>query len=77
MVPVRLTQFSITEQAFDTALSPTRARVTLGLRVLSYSDLPMTSVGATVFLAHQVTKEVMAVVGVAPTGRTGSFSLGV
>jgi hypothetical protein len=77
VVPVRLTQFSITEQAFDTALNPTRARVTLGLRVLSYSDLPMTSSGAMVFLAHQVAKEVMAAVEVAPTGLTGSFSLGV
>ncbi len=78
VLPVRLTQFSITEQAFDTGLNPTRARVSLGLRVLSYSDLPMTNPGSTIFLTHQVAKEVMATVaGLAPTGLTGSFSLGV
>jgi hypothetical protein len=83
VVPVRLTQFSITEQAYDPHLNPIRARVQLGLRVLSYSDLPTTSAGYYLFLAHQVTKEVMATLGsaaaVATTGAsiTGSLSLGV
>ena len=35
IVPVRLTDFSITEEAFDPNLNPLRAKVTLGLRVLS------------------------------------------
>jgi hypothetical protein len=83
VVPVRLTQFTITEQAYDAHLNPIRARVQLGLRVLSYSDLPTTSAGYYLFLAHQVTKEVMATLGsaaaVATTGAsvTGSLSLGV
>jgi len=81
VVPVRLTQLSIAEQAYDTGLNPIRARVTLGLRVLSYSDLSVTNPGYYVFLAHQVTKEVMATIGgataIATTGVgvAGSFSL--
>ena len=39
MVPVRITDFSITEEAFDPALNPIRAKVSLGLRVLSIDDL--------------------------------------
>lgn len=60
VLPVRLTQFSITEQAYDPDLNPIRARVQLGLRVLSYSDLLASSPGYHLFVAHQVAKEVMA-----------------
>jgi hypothetical protein len=60
VVPVRLSQFSVTEQAYDPGLNPIRARVQLGLRVLSYSDLPQSNPGYHVFLTHQVVKEVMA-----------------
>lgn len=63
IVPVRLTDFSITEEAHDGALNPIRARVSLGLRVLSYNDLPPTHPGFGLFLAHQVVKETMAVIG--------------
>jgi hypothetical protein len=83
VVPVRLTQFTIAEQAYDPGLNPIRARVQLGLRVLSYSDLALTNPGYYVFLAHQVTKEVMATIGsasaVATAGAsiTGSLSLAV
>lgn len=63
ILPVRLTQFSITEDAFDPNLNPIRAKVSLGLRVLSYNDLPVTHPGYHLFLAHQITKEAMAVVG--------------
>lgn len=63
VVPVRLTEFSITEQAYDVNLNPIRASMSLGLRVLSYNDLPVTHPGYGMFLAHQVVKEVMAVVG--------------
>ncbi len=63
VVPVQLTSFSITEEAYDTNLNPIRAKVSLGLRVMSYNDLPITHPGYYVFLAHQVVKEAMAVVG--------------
>jgi hypothetical protein len=63
IVPVRITEFTITEEAHDTALNPIRAKVSLGLRVLSYNDLPLTNPGYGIFLAHQVVKETLAVVG--------------
>ena len=63
VLPVRLTDFSITEEAHDAKLNPIRARVSLSLHVLSYNDLPLTHPGYHLFLAHQVVKESMAVVG--------------
>jgi hypothetical protein len=63
VLPVRLTEFSITEEAYDVQLNPIRAKVSLGLRVLSYNDLPVTDPGYALFLAHQVVKEVMATIG--------------
>jgi len=63
VVPVRLTSFSITEEAFDPGLNPIRAKVTLDLRVLSYYDLGLLSAGGGLFMAHQLTKEVMAMIG--------------
>jgi hypothetical protein len=62
-LPVKVTEFSITEEAHDASLNPIRAKVSLGLRVLSYSDLPLSHPGYSLFLAHQVTKEAMARVG--------------
>ncbi len=63
VLPVRLTEFTITEEAFDPNLNPIRAKVGLGLLVLTYQDLGLSSIGGAMFLAHQVAKEVMATVG--------------
>jgi hypothetical protein len=63
VLPVRLTEFSITEEAFDMLLNPIRAKVSLGMRVLTYQDLGLTSVGGALFMVHQVAKEVMAMMG--------------
>jgi len=63
VLPVRVTDLSITEEAHDPALNPTRAKVSLGLRVLSYNDLSLTHPGYSLFLAHQVAKEVFATIG--------------
>jgi hypothetical protein len=63
VLPVRVSSFSITEEAHDTKLNPIRAKVSLGLRVLSYNDLSLTHPGYALFLAHQVVKELMATVG--------------
>jgi hypothetical protein len=62
-VPVKIAEFSITEEAHDAALNPIRAKVSLGLRVLSYADLPLTNPGYGLFLAHQIAKEAMAGAG--------------
>lgn len=63
ILPVRITDFSITEEAHDPDLNPIRARVGLGLRVLSTNDLSVTDPSYYLFLAHQVVKEALAVVG--------------
>jgi hypothetical protein len=63
VLPVRLTEFSIVEEAYDAQLNPIRAKVSLGLRVLSYNDLPISDPGYALFLAHQVVKEAMATIG--------------
>jgi hypothetical protein len=60
---VKLTSFSITEEAYDTKLNPIRAKVSLGLRVMSYNDFPLTHPGFHVFLTHQIVKETMAAIG--------------
>lgn len=63
VLPVRLTDFSVTEEAHDPNLNPIRASVSLGLQVLSYNDLPPDHQGYSMFLAHQVVKETMAAIG--------------
>ena len=60
---MRLTEFSITEELHDPSLNPIRAKVSLGLRVLSYNDLSITHPGYYVFLSHQIVKETMAKIG--------------
>jgi hypothetical protein len=62
VLPVRLTEFSITEEAYDVNLNPIRAQVSLGLRVLSYNDVPLVHPAYALFLTHQVIKEKMATI---------------
>ena len=60
IVPVRITDFSVTEEAFDPRLNPIRAKVTLGLRVLNVNDLGFDHKGGSLFLAYQRQKERLA-----------------
>jgi hypothetical protein len=60
VVPVRLTDFSITEEAFDTHLNPIRAKVSLGMRVLSIDDLGFKHPGGHLFMSYLKTKEHLA-----------------
>lgn len=60
IVPVRLTDFSITEEAFDPSLNPIRAKVSLGMRVLSIDDLNFSDKGGSLYMAYQRQKEAMA-----------------
>jgi hypothetical protein len=64
VLPVRMTSLSITEEAYDTLLNPTRAKVDLSLTVLSYNDLKLTSPGQALFMVHQITKEALATANV-------------
>lgn len=60
VVPVRVTDLSITEEAFDANLNPIRAKVSLGLRVLSVDDLGFDHRGGTLFMGHLRAREAMA-----------------
>jgi hypothetical protein len=64
VLPVRISSFSITEEAFDPLLNPIRAKVELSLTVLGYNDLSLTNPGSFIFLAHQIAKEAMATLNV-------------
>lgn len=64
VLPVRITSFSITEEAFDTLLNPTRAKVDLTMQVLSYYDLKVSNPGFSLFMAYQIAKELMATTNV-------------
>jgi hypothetical protein len=70
VLPVRVNEFTITEQAFDPALNPILAKVRLSLGVLTYADVGLGSAGGALSLAHQVAKETMATIGAAQ-GVTG------
>jgi hypothetical protein len=65
VVPVRLASFQAREEAHDRDLNPVRATVSMELEVLTYQDLPATSLGAALFTAHQVAKESLAVTATA------------
>jgi hypothetical protein len=60
VVPVRLTSFSITEEAFDPLLNPIQAKVALGMRVLTYMELNEDTVGFGAYIAYQAQKEALA-----------------
>ncbi len=60
VLPVRVTEFSITEEAFDPDLNPVRAKVSLGLRVLSPTDLGPDHRGSELFDRYHRAKEDLA-----------------
>jgi hypothetical protein len=60
IIPVRITEFSITEEAFDVNLNPLRAKVSIGMRVLSVDDLGFNHKGGSLFMSYQQNKERLA-----------------
>jgi hypothetical protein len=60
ILPVRIAEFGVSEDEFEPGLRPYRAKVSLGLKVLTYSDLPFTHPGYQLSLAQQVAKEALA-----------------
>jgi len=60
VVPVRITELSVTEEMFDSALNPTSAKVSLSLRVLSIDDVTYSSNAGSVYLAYHHQKERLA-----------------
>jgi hypothetical protein len=60
ILPVRITELSMVEEAFDPRLNPIRARVSVGLRVLSVDDLAFGTKGAELFMAMMRRREKLA-----------------
>ncbi len=73
ILPVRLTEFSVTEEAFDPRLNPIRAKVSLGMRVLSVDDLGFAHKGGNLFMVYQQQKERLAAMG--PGGALGQLGI--
>jgi hypothetical protein len=57
ILPVRITELSIAEEAFDAGLNPIRAKVSIGLRVLSVDDLGFDAKGGSLFMTYLQAKE--------------------
>jgi hypothetical protein len=73
VLPVRITELSITEEAFDVALNPIRAKVSLGMRVLSVDDLGFSNRGGSLFMSALQRKELLAARG--PGGALSQLGL--
>ncbi|MFE1770469.1 hypothetical protein [Streptomyces sp. NPDC059008] len=69
VMPVRLTELSVNESAFDVNLNPIRASLSIGMKILTVSDLPAGHRGAELYLAHLAQKEQLA-----RAARGGSFA---
>ena len=69
VLPVRLTEFSITEESFDIALNPIRAKVSLAMRVLTVDDVGFEHKGGSLFMSYLLQKELHA-------SRAGNAALG-
>lgn len=59
-VPVRITEMTVTEEAFSPDLNPLRAKVSLGMRVLGVNDLLFDNVGGNLFMTYYQRKERLA-----------------
>lgn len=73
VMPVRLTELSISESAFDVNLNPIRASLAVGMKVLTVGDLPAGHRGAELYLAHLAQKERLA--RAARAGSPGALGL--
>ena len=73
IIPVRLTDFSITEEAFDPNLNPIRAKVSLGMRVLSVNDVGFDVKAGSLYMIYQQQKERLA--GLAPNGSFANLGI--
>lgn len=74
ILPVRLTELGVTEEAFDPALNPIRAKVSLGMRVLSVDDLGFAHKGGSLFMAYLRAKEQL--VSKAPAAALSNLGIG-
>lgn len=74
ILPVRVTGFSVTEEAFDPMLNPIRAKVSVEMRVLSVDDLGFRHRGGGIFMAYLRAKEQL--LRAAPPAALSNFGIG-
>jgi hypothetical protein len=63
IAPVRITELSVTEEAFDVALNPIRAKLSLGMRVLTTDDVLFAEKSGGLFISYLKAKEQLAAQG--------------
>ena len=68
VVPVRITDLSITEEAFDPHLHPLRAKVSLGMRVLTVNDFGFDNLGGSISKVNLIMREMFAARGLISLG---------
>jgi hypothetical protein len=71
ILPIRVTELTVTEEAFDRALNPIRAKVSLGMRVLTVNDLGFAHRGGNLFMTYLQQKEALARLGGAAPDAVG------
>jgi hypothetical protein len=74
VLPVRITELSIVEEAFDPDLNPILAKVSLGLRVLSVNDVGFESKAGSLYMVHHQARERLA--QKAAVGSLGALGIG-
>jgi hypothetical protein len=60
VLPVRITDLSVTEEAFSPNLDPLRAKISLSMRVLTVNDLGVDNKGGNLAMLYHQKKEQMA-----------------
>jgi len=60
VVPVLVSSLTITEEAFDPDLQPIRVKVSIECKVLTSSDLPLTHIGGSLYIAYRQGVEQLA-----------------
>ncbi|MFV8748930.1 hypothetical protein ACNOYE_00105 [Nannocystaceae bacterium ST9] len=63
VLPVVITELSVTEEAHDRNLNPLRAQVKLTLRALNWNDVGQTHPAFGIALAHKMHSEALALLG--------------
>jgi hypothetical protein len=73
ILPVHITEFNITEEAFDPSLNPVRAKVSLGMRVLTINDVNFGTKAGSIYMAYFQRKEQLA--GKSPEGTLSALGV--